>query len=643
MSFAYQFIIPSFIIHNYPLSKNAIFVQNMKDFFKIYHLSVSNKWSTFLVVFYNLLFVIFNLVSLVLFIPFLQLIFPDDSEKMEILTKPLRSEADGFFDYATKFYNYEMQQLVLHDPKQALLLVCAVVLLAFFLKSLFRYLAIYHNSYLKMAVVRDLREKLFEKSLKLPMSFFTEEKKGDLMARINNDIGEIEFAVTSMLELVFREPIAILLSLATLIYWSPSLTLISLILLPVSAFVISRIGKSLKRTAKQGQEQMGVLLSTLEENFGGIRIIKAFDATKYISESFKRINLRHQQLVTKTYRKKDLSSPLNEFLGTVVMIGIVWFGGLMILEAKNQSDLSGKEFVTFIIVFSQLLRPIQGISTGVSNINKAQVSFARYEEIMNIDEQIYENKNPVPFTGLQREIVFDSVSFKYKDEWVIQELNLVIPKGKTVALVGESGSGKSTIADLVLHFYQANSGVIRFDDIPINEISNADLRKQIGVVNQESILFNDTIRNNIAFGLEECSEAKILEAARIAHAHDFIMNLEHGYDTNIGERGNKLSGGQKQRISIARAVLRNPSILILDEATSALDSESEKMVHEALENLMQNRTALVIAHRLSTIKNADIIVVLMNGKVVEQGNHKELMELKNHYFKMHHLKDAPKG
>jgi subfamily B ATP-binding cassette protein MsbA len=612
----------------------------MKDFFKIYRLSVQNRWQTFLVVFYNLLFVIFNLLSLVLFVPFLQLIFPSKDKEAVIYLKPdFNDKTSNIFDYFSDLYNYEMQQLVLKDPKEALLLVCILVISAFFLKSLFRYLAIYHNSYLKMAVVRDLRDQLFAKSLRLPMSFFTEEKKGDLMARLNNDIGEIEFAVTSMLELVFREPIAIILSLVTLIYWSPQLTMISLVLLPVSAFTISRIGKSLKRTAKKGQEQMGVLLSSIEENFGGIRIIKAFNAGEYIRNSFGKINLQHQQLLTKTYRKKDLSSPLNEFLGTVVMICIVWFGGSMILDAKENSGLSGEEFITFIIVFSQLLRPIQGIATGIANINKAEVSYRRFEEIIHADEQIYEVENAATFDELKSEIEFKNVSFKYKEDDenktnILHNLSFKIPKGKMLALVGESGSGKSTIADLLLNFYQVNSGEILFDGISIKEIKNQDLRKQIGVVNQESILFNDTIRNNIAFGLVNCPEEKIIEAAKIAHAHDFILGLDNSYDTIIGERGNKLSGGQKQRISIARAVLRNPSILILDEATSALDSESEKIVQEALEQLMQNRTSLVIAHRLSTIRKADIILVLQKGEIIEMGSHDELMSSKSHYFAM---------
>jgi ATP-binding cassette, subfamily B, bacterial MsbA len=606
----------------------------MRGFFKIYQLSVYYKWKAILIVFYNFLFVVFNLLSLILFIPFLQIIFPKENQVRELLEKPVYEDV-SITQYLSDLYQYEMQQLVIQNPKNALLFVCICVLISFFLKSFFRYLAVYHHSYMKVAIVRDLRNKLFEKALKLPMSYFTEEKKGDLMTRINNDIGEIEFATTAMLELVFREPLAIILSLATLIYWSPSLTLISLILLPISAFVISRIGKSLKRTAKQGQEQLGLLISSLEENLGGIRIIKAFNASVFIRNNFRKINLKHQLLITKMYRKKDLSSPLNEFLGAAVMIAIVWFGGSMILETKENSDLTGEEFITFIIVFSQLLRPIQGIATGISTIQKAQVSYNRYEEIMLIDEQIHEAKTPIPFNGLEREIQLNDVSFKYKDEWILKDLTLNIPKGKMLALVGESGSGKSTLADLILNFYTVDDGKILFDDIPIQSISNKDLRREIAVVNQESILFNDSIRNNIAFGLENCSDEKIIEAAKIAQAHDFIIQLENGYDTNIGERGNKLSGGQKQRISIARAVLRNPSILILDEATSALDNESEKLVQKALESLMKNRTSIVIAHRLSTIINADLIVVLHKGKIIELGTHEELLSLKKHYFSLH--------
>lgn len=608
----------------------------MKSLLEIYRLTFSYKIKAILVIIFNLLFVIFNLISLVLFIPFLQLIFPTE-ELLEPVTliKPIYEGGfTEFFKYCSEFYQYTMKQMVADDPKHALLMVCISVLLAFFLKNVARYMAIYHQSQLRMAVVRDLRDKMFEKAMNLPLAFYSEEKKGDLMARMNNDVGEIEIAVISMLELIFREPIAIAINLAALIYWSPQLTLISFLLLPISAFVISRIGKSLKRTAKEGQAQMGVLFSSMEENLGGIRIIKAFNAIPYVLTSFKAINLRHQQLITKAFRKRDLSPPLNEFLGSAVMLGIVWFGGSMILDAKASSGMTGEKFIGFILVFSQLLRPIQGIATSVANLNKAKASQDRINEILDADEHIYETANPVKLEPLQKGITYRNINFKYRDALVLKNINLFIPFGKTVALVGESGSGKSTIADLLPRFYDTTEGEILFDGTPIKNASITDLRDQIGMVTQESILFNDSVRNNIAFGMTEVSEEAIIEAAKVANAHEFITRLENGYDTNIGERGNKLSGGQKQRLSIARAVLKNSPVLILDEATSALDTESEKLVQDALEKLMKDRTSLVIAHRLSTIRNADIIVVLQKGEIIEQGSHEELIQLKGTYFNL---------
>lgn len=607
----------------------------MKSLLEIYRLTFSYKVKAILVIIFNLLFVAFNLISLVLFIPFLQLIFPKETGVTETLIKP---EYHGglveFFKYCSEYYQYGMKSMVAHDPKQALLLVCVSVLAAFFLKNLFRYLAIYHQSHLRMAVVRDLRDKMFEKAMNLPLAFYSEEKKGDLMARMNNDVGEIEIAVVSMLELIFREPIAIIINLAALLYWSPTLTLISFLLLPVSAFVISRIGKSLKKTAREGQAQMGVLFSSMEENLGGIRIIKAFNAIPYVLDSFKAINLRHQQLITRAFRKRDLSPPLNEFLGAAVMLGIVWFGGSMILDAKDSSGLTGEEFIGFILVFSQLLRPIQGIATSVANLNKAKASQERIDEILEADEHIYETKTPVKLAPLSQGIRYSNINFRYRDTPVLKNINLFIPQGKTVALVGESGSGKSTIADLLPRFYDISEGEILFDDTPIKDVSLRDLRAQIGMVTQESILFNDSVRNNIAFGMTNVSEEAIIEAAKVANAHEFIVRLEDGYNTNIGERGSKLSGGQKQRLSIARAVLKNSPILILDEATSALDTESEKLVQDALDNLMKDRTSLVIAHRLSTIRNADIIVVLQKGEIIEQGSHDELILRKGAYYNL---------
>lgn len=607
----------------------------MKSLLEIYRLTFSYKMKAILVIVFNLLFVIFNLISLVLFIPFLQLIFKTTEANPEALVEPIYNGGFfAFFDYCSSYYQYFMNKMVIDDPKFALLFVCLSVLAAFFLKNLTRYFAIYHQSYLRMAVVRDLRDKLFAKAMRLPLAFYSDEKKGDIMARMNNDVGEIEVAVVSMLELIFREPIAIVIHLSALIYWSPKLTLISLVLLPISAFVISRIGKSLKRTAKEGQHQMGVLFSSMEENLGGIRIIKAFNAIPYVQRSFSAINLKHQQLITRTFRKKDLSGPLNEFLGAAVMLGIVWFGGSMILDAKNTSSITGEKFIGFILVFSQLLRPIQGIATSIANLNKAKASQDRIDEMLHADEQIYEHPSPVHLPPLTHGITYKNIHFRYKEAPVLKNINLFIPLGKTVALVGESGSGKSTIADLLPRFYDIQEGEILFDQTPIKNIAITELRDQIGMVTQESILFNDSVRNNIAFGMENVSDEAIIEAAKVANAHEFIIRLENGYETNIGERGNKLSGGQKQRLSIARAVLKNSPILILDEATSALDTESEKLVQDALEKLMKNRTSLVIAHRLSTIRNADIIVVLQKGEIIEQGSHEELIQLKGSYYNL---------
>lgn len=606
----------------------------MKNLKELYHYTFKYKWKAVMVVLFNLLFVIFNLISFILFIPFLQLIF-EGVAKTTQLTQPIYTGGFvEFFYYLKDYYNFFMQEMVNKSPTDALLFVCITVFFAFLFKNISRYMAIWHQSQLRMSVVRDVRDALYEKSMRLPISFYSDAKKGDLISRMSNDVGQIELGVVAVLELFFREPIAIVMHIAVLLYWSPQLTFFSFILLPISALVISRIGKGLKRTSTQEKSQLGTLISNLDETIGGIRIIKAFNAELQVIKKFRLINLGHQKLATKAFRKGDLSSPLNETLGAGVMLCIAWFGGKMILEGGVENALSGKEFIAFIIVFSQLLRPIQGVSNSITMLNKSSASQDRINSILDTDEKIFEPEHPQSLGELTQGISFKNVHFRYNEDWVVNDVSFDIPRGKKIALVGESGSGKSTIADLLPRFQDIEKGSITFDGVEIRNVLTKELRDHIGIVSQESILFNDTIANNISFGMETVDREDIIQAAKIANAHDFIMSFEEGYDTNIGERGSKLSGGQKQRISIARAVLKNPNILILDEATSALDTESEVLVQEALEKLMTNRTSLVIAHRLSTVRNADKIIVLAKGKIVESGTHDDLMERKGQYYKL---------
>jgi ATP-binding cassette, subfamily B, bacterial MsbA len=604
----------------------------MNSIRQIFNYSFKYRKLAFLTIIGNLLFTFFNLLSLVLFIPFLQLIF--SSEKLQtVIPKPTYSGDISLLpDFIIKSYNFQMHDMVIHDPKQALFSVCIMVFSAFFLKNLFRYMAIWFQSELRFSVVRDVRDELFEKSIHLPLSFHTKERKGDLISRMSSDVGEIENGVVALLEILFRDPISIFIHIVSLFYISPALTLVSFFLLPISAFVISRVGKSLKRTAQQSQSQLGLLISSIDESLSGVRIIKSFNASGFIFTMFKKINLRHQKLYTKTMRKKDVSSLLNETIGAGVMMCLVWFGGQEILENTN-NGLTGELFLTFIIIFSQLLRPIQSISNGMALMNKAKVSLDRVNEVLQTDEKIIEKPNAKTIVDFKSKISFENISFKYAEETIISSFSLDVQKGKLIAIVGESGSGKSTLMDLLPRFYDVNEGSILIDEVDIRDYKIADLRGLIGIVSQESILFNISVLENIAFGDPKPDRNRVIEAAKIANAHGFISDMDEAYDSIVGERGNKLSGGQKQRLSIARAVYKNPKILILDEATSALDTESEMLVQEALEKLMQNRTSFVIAHRLSTVRNADEIIVLAKGKIIEQGNHDDLMKKRGAYQK----------
>lgn len=594
----------------------------------------SYKASAFLVILFNILFVIFNVLSLILFVPFLKIIF--GNEESVVVQKPSWESTGNFFEYIGNYYDYQMYHYVESAGQEgALLFVCISVAIAFFLKNLFRYLAIYNLSFMRMAVVRDLRKQIFTKVIHLPIRFFSEEKKGDIMSRMTNDLNEIENSVVSTLELFFREPLAIVAYLTVLLYWSVELTLFSLILLPVSALVISRIGKNLKKTSLAGQTQLGVLLSRIEETIGGLKVILAFNSRKNIQDKFEEENLLHQKISTKAFRIRDLSSPLNEFLGALVMITIVWFGGSLILS--NESNMTGEEFITYIILFSQLLRPIQDVAKAFANFSKGKAAIERINKILGADEE-EEHPTQPDLPPFEKEIRYEHVQFAYKqNEPVIHDISFSIQKGQTVALVGESGSGKSTLADLLPRFYEIEKGAITIDGRPIRDYTIDSLRQQIGIVTQDSILFNDSIYNNIVFGLEDVSEDDVFHAAKIANAHDFILEFPNSYHTNIGDGGNKLSGGQKQRICIARAVLKNPPIMILDEATSALDTESEKLVQKAIDELMKDRTSLVIAHRLSTIQNADMIHVLKNGIIVESGDHDSLLKKNGAYKRFYDM------
>ena len=536
------------------------------------------------------------------------------------------------------FYFYISQLIEQEGKLSALMFICIMVVVMFFIKNFFRYMAMYFMAPIRNVVVIDIRNQLYDKILALPLSYFTERRKGDIIARVTNDVSEVEWSVMNSLEFTFREPVTVLLFLITMIVMSPQLSVFVLVLLPLSGWLIGRISKSLRKTSTDARNRMGQLLSAIEETISGLRIIKAFTAEKYLSKKFQEQNFDYFRLQKKIYRKYDLSAPLSEFLGTVVMVVVMYFGGKLVLGGDNA--LQPAVFISFIAIFSQLIPPAKAFTTAYYNIQKGLASAERIHAVLDAENVIHESETPATIELFKNNIEYRNVSFAYREGetgYVLQKINLKIEKGKTIALVGQSGSGKTTLSDLLPRYYDPSEGEILIDGINIRELKLNSLRKLLGVVSQESILFNDSVFNNIAFGMENVKEEDVIHAAKIANAHQFISEMPEGYQTNIGDRGSKLSGGQRQRLSIARAILKNPPILILDEATSALDSESERLVQESLLKLMENRTSIVIAHRLSTIMHADEIIVLQRGEIIERGKHAELLANGNVYKKLYDL------
>ncbi|HAH58354.1 MAG: ABC transporter ATP-binding protein [Lentimicrobiaceae bacterium] len=581
-------------------------------------------------VLFNILGVIFSVFSLAGVIPLLNILFQREAGVTS--PPPLSLSFDAIKD---NLYYQVGNFVATYGELRALAYICAGLIIAFFFKNLFRYLAMYYIAVVRNGVVRDMRDSLYHKAMILPLGYYSEQKKGDIISRMTADVQEVEWSVMSSLEMLFRDPITIVVYLVTLFIMNAELTLMVLILLPVSGLLIGRIGRSLKRTSTKGQQKMGELLSVIEESLSGLRIIKAFNAIGWASENFKSINHRYAQLMIQLYRKRDLASPLSEFLGIAVSAFVIWYGGKIILSGDSGMDAA--IFIAYIAFFSQIINPIKSLSSALYNVQKGGASVDRINQVLNASEVITQKPDALPIHSFNEKIEYRNVSFRYQQEEVLHSVNLVVPKGKTIALVGASGSGKSTMADLLPRFYDVTGGEILIDGIPIRDLVISDVRALMGIVSQETILFNGTVAENIAFGLSNVTPQAVTDAAKVANAHEFIMQMPEGYQTNIGDRGIKMSGGQRQRLSIARAVLRNPPILILDEATSALDTESERLVQEALINLMQNRTSLVIAHRLSTIQFADEIIVMQHGNIAERGNHNELMAKGGVYKRLHDL------
>ncbi|MCD4736882.1 MAG: ABC transporter ATP-binding protein/permease [Bacteroidales bacterium] len=606
----------------------------MKNLLQILRYVIPYWFFALLNIFFNLLSILFSLVSFAFFIPVLDILF-NKTNMVDQKPEPLSSNSLFSMDkdlIKDNFYYFISDLIRENGELKALVYISIAIVILFFLKNLFRYLGMFFIAIVRNGVVKDLRNDIYHKVLILPLSYYSEQRKGDIMARMTTDVQEVEWSIMTSLEMIFREPITLLVYIITLFFISPQLTLFVLILLPVSAFIIGRIGKSLKRTSVKGQKKLGEILSIIEETLSGLRIIKAFNAIGNADNKFQKTNEEYNRLMVRIYRKRDLASPLSEFLGAIVLVAVVWFGGKLVLSPDKGMD--GSVFIVYLAIFSQLIPPAKSISQSIYNIQKGSASVERIKNVLDAEEVIEERPDARSVNSFEGEIEYRDVSFAYQKEKVLKTVNVKIPKGKTIAIVGPSGGGKSTMVDLLPRFYDVSEGELLLDGINIKDYIISDIRELMGIVTQESILFNDTVHNNIAFGREDQSRENVIEAAKIANAHDFIDQMEDGYDSIIGDRGTKLSGGQKQRISIARAVLRNPPILIFDEATSSLDTESERLVQDALSKLLKNRTSIIIAHRLSTIRFADEILVVQKGEIVERGPHEMLYSKNGMYRKL---------
>ncbi|MCD8265070.1 MAG: ABC transporter ATP-binding protein/permease [Tannerellaceae bacterium] len=609
----------------------------MKDFISVLRRFVlPYKKYMILNIVFNILSAILNLFSFFLIIPILNILFKTEEtnyQYMDFTFHPASWESWKMLVEVLKnnFFWYVTNLIDMKGGSYALIVLGIFLVVITFLKVASMYLAFFTMIPIRTGVVRDIRNQINHKITQLPLSFFSEERKGDIIARVSGDVNEIETSIMSSLDMLFKNPILIIIYLTSMIIISWQLTVFVLVLLPIAGHVMGQVGKKLKRKSLDGQQQWGTLMSQIEETLGSLRIIKAFNAEKKIQERFEKSNDKFRRTTNRIYRRQQMAHPMSEFLGTATIAIVLWYGGMLILS--NNSVIDAPTFIYYLIIFYSIINPAKDLSKSVYAIQKGLASMERVDKILQAESNIKDPKSPREIT-LNKEIAYTDVWFKYQHDWVLKGISLVIPKGKIIALVGQSGSGKSTLVDLLPRFYDVTKGCITIDGVDVRDTTLHNLRSLMGNVNQEAILFNDTFFNNISFGVEGATLEQVQEAARIANAHEFIMATEEGYNTNIGDRGGKLSGGQRQRVSIARAILKNPSILILDEATSALDTESERLVQEALENLMRNRTTIVIAHRLSTIRNADEICVMHEGKIVERGRHEQLLALNGYYKRL---------